>query len=49
MKTFKFRFYLGKRTWEETFEALTLSQAWKLAHQYASDYPTRRFIEIANI
>ena len=49
MKTFKFRFYLGKKIWERTFEATTLSQAWKMAHQEASEYPTKRFIEIANI
>jgi len=49
MKQFKFRFYLGKKTWEKSFETTTLSQAWKMAHQEASDYPTKRFIEIANI
>ena len=49
MQHFKFRFYLGNKVWERTFESITLSQAWKMAHQEASDYPTKRFIEIANI
>jgi hypothetical protein len=40
MKTFKFRFYLGKKIWERSFEVPTLSQPWKMAHQEASDYPT---------
>ncbi len=49
MKQFKFRFYLGKKTWERSFETTTLSQAWQMAHQERIDYPTKRFIEIANI
>jgi hypothetical protein len=50
MKAFKFRFYIsGKFKFERTFQADTLSEAWKLAHQEAAEYPTRKFIEIANI
>jgi|688.fasta_scaffold695269_2 hypothetical protein len=50
MKAFKFRFYIsGKFKFERTFHAETLSAAWKLAHHEAVEYPTRKFIEIANI
>ena len=50
MKKFKFRFYIGgKFKFERIFETETLSQAWKMAHREADDYPTKSFIEIANI
>ena len=50
MNKYKFRFYIsGKMKFERTYEAESLSLAWKLAHHEATNYPSRKFIEIANI
>ena len=50
MTKFKFRFYIsGKFKFERAFHADSLSAAWKMAHKEADEYPTKRFIEIANI
>ena len=50
MTSYKFRFYIsGKFKFERVYEADSISTAWKLAHQEAADYPSRKFIEIANI
>ena len=49
MKTFRFRFYLGKKTWERTYKSLTITAAWKMSHAEAADYPSSQFIEIANL
>jgi hypothetical protein len=50
MKQFKFRFYIGGRIkFEKIIEDISLSTAWKKAHRIADEYPTKRFIEIANI
>jgi hypothetical protein len=47
---YKFRFYIsGKFKFEKIIEAEDLSLAWKEAHKIADEYPTRKFIEIANI
>ena len=47
---YKFRFYIGGIfKFERTIEAENLSLAWKEAHKIADEYPTRKFIEIANI
>lgn len=47
---FKFNFYIsGKLKFTRTYEADSLSAAWKLAHREATDYPIKRFIEIANV
>lgn len=50
MKLFKFRFYISNKfKFEREYEAMNLSEAWKLAHQEADNYPTNKYIEIANI
>ena len=50
MKSYKFRFYISNKfKFERDFEATSLSEAWKLAHAEADAYPTKKFIEIANI
>ena len=50
MKTYKFNFYIsGKFKFSRTFNADNISEAWKLAHNEANNYPTNKFIEIANI
>lgn len=47
---YTFRYYIsGKFKFERKIEAENLSQAWKQAHLIADEYPTRKFIEIANI
>ena len=47
---FKFNFYIrGKFKFTRTYQADSLSAAWKLAHREAAEYPTNQFIEIANI
>jgi len=50
MAKYKFRFYIsGKMKFERTYEAESLSLAWKMAHLEAAEYPSKKFIEIANI
>jgi hypothetical protein len=50
MKTFKFNFYIaGKFKFARTYEAENISVAWKMAHTEANEYPSKQFIEIANI
>lgn len=50
MKLFKFRFYISNKfKFERIYETMSLSDAWKLAHKEADEYPTNKFIEIANI
>ena len=47
---FKFRFYIGgKFKFERNIEAKNIYFAWKEAHRIADEYPTKRFVEIANI
>lgn len=47
---YKFRFYIGgKFKFERTYEASDITAAWKLAKSEANNYPTNKFIEIANI
>ena len=47
---FKFNFYIsGKFKFTRTYEADSLSAAWKMAHREADEYPTKKFIEIANV
>jgi hypothetical protein len=50
MKIFKFNFFIsGKFKFTRTYEAQDISAAWKMAHAEADNYPTKKFIEIANI
>jgi hypothetical protein len=50
IKDFKFRFYIsGKFKFERTYKANNICDAWKMAHKEANEYPTNKFIEIANI
>jgi hypothetical protein len=49
MKEYKFRFYIsGKFKFERTYITDSISNAWKMAHNEADEYPTNKFIEIAN-
>ncbi len=50
MKEYTFRFYIGgKFKFERKYTTDTISEAWKLAHKEADEYPTNKFIEISNI
>ena len=50
MSIFKFNFYIaGKFKFTRAYEAESISAAWKMAHAEADEYPTKQFIEIANI
>ena len=50
MNEYKFRFYIsGKFKWERIYTTDSISTAWKMAHKEADEYPTNKFIEIANI
>ncbi len=50
MNQYIFRFYIsGKFKFERKYLAENISEAWKLAHKEANEYPTKKFIEIANI
>lgn len=45
-----FNFYIGgKFKFSRKYQTNTLSEAWKMAHREADEYPTNKFIEIANI
>lgn len=50
MKIFNFNFYIaGKFKFARAYEAKDISAAWKMAHAEANKYPSKQFIEIANI
>ena len=47
---YKFNFYIsGKFKFSRTYQANDISVAWKMAHSEANNYPSNKFIEIANI
>ena len=47
---YKFNFYIsGKFKFSRTYQANDISAAWKMAHSEANNYPSNKFIEIANI
>jgi hypothetical protein len=51
MNEYKFRFYISGQVW--SLKGYTLRMiylpTWKMAHKEADEYPTNKFIEIANI